>query len=170
MMRRTLRIVVVVSIGLIIVYLLFLAVETLFIRKAFGLSVFMQLGSILLSFGSLFYHYRKLRPKYQSEEIESALDDDLTREEVPAMPIPGILKLANGLYGVWAGFISVTLIGMLSTIDHGVNFDSRLLMILITAILCSYTCLFIVGVGIIEFFTPSKGVASESVENKAQRP
>lgn len=164
-MRRALRIIAVMSIGLILAYVLFLAVQTLFMRSGFRMSILIQLGTILVGFGSLMFQVRKLKPKYQSEEMESALDDHITQNETPEKPIPIILKFANGLFGVWVGFIAVALVGLIrtrSTLEEGVNFDVWFAPMLITAILCTYTCLFIVGVGVIEFFTPSRNQILES--------
>lgn len=164
-MKRTLRIMATASIGLIMVYVLFLVFNTVVIRKDFGASVFVQLGSILLGLGSLLFQLRKLKPRYHLEEAESVLDDHITRDEASEKRIPNILKFANGLFGVWVGFIAVALVGLIrtrNTLEEGVNFDVWFAPMIITAILCTYTCLFIVGTGIIGFFTPSKNTTSES--------
>lgn len=163
-MKRFLRILTIVSIGLILIYLIYVLGETV-VRslqaRMFIYDILMQMLSISVSFGSLLFHIKKLRPKYESVETESALDEDLTKDEQAEAKIPGILKFANGLFGIWGGATAFFLIGTLGTIDDNVEFSYRLLLLLLVSIFFAYTSLYIVIGGIIKFFTPSKSSPAE---------
>lgn len=163
-MKRFLRIFVMVSIVLILISLLFLIGPTTALSHNPKTYRVVKNGfllmSVLVGFGSFLFHFRKLKSKHQFVGTETTLDDEFIKDELTQIRIPGILKFANGLFAIWAGLVAIVIIGNLSIAAGKPSF--LFVLSSITAAFCVYTCLFIVAVGILNFFTPSKNPIPEN--------